>query len=319
MSFSTLGRASSRSQPVTAPQSRPPGGAPDASARGPLNILDRVFLGIPNEREPGALAIVVFMARQYAFTAATVLCVLIGWLSSGGPAAGAKAADGLGLTRAFAFAPLIIFEELGRYAFVRRAERPLRALIVFTAPIVAICALFDLNDLYGLAWEAGSSVLASAVLYWGLRYRGHLPYVVAALMAAHMAIFMAAPNADPTRGKPPAPTNLAPVAPAAGDMRSWAKLYPGGAIATSRTSTLLGLTDWDVNYEVQASPEEIDAFYRQVAHADGFAEEPVFAGLRSFKRDGDEDEFSYMAWRRASGSTVVSFKARTSGKPPPGA
>jgi len=257
--------------------------------------------------------VLVFFARQLALTVVAILVVLIAWLDA--PKGGG---DSSGLLRGLAFAPLIVFEELGRYAFVRRAERPLRALVVFTVPIVAICTLFGWDDPYALGWEAGSTVLASAILYFGLRYRPYLALVVAGLIVAHMTIFMTAPNVDPARGRPPPPSNLAPVAPVVGDMSAWAKLYPGGAIERSSTSRTFGLTDWRVTYAVHASTPEIDAFYRQVAQGQDFKESAVFAGLRSFKRGDDQDEFSYMVWTHPDGSADVSLTARSFGKRSPG-
>jgi hypothetical protein len=311
LSFSTFGRA----KPVAADIGstvRPRTPAPatgGGSSSGFLRGLDKLFLGIPNERAPGVLAVLVFFARQFGFTAIAALLFVAGWFIFAPPVFGGALPTLPAWARFFVVAPLIFFEELGRYSFVRRAERPLRALAFFTIPVVAICALDAHNDLYELTWMTSSTVLASAVIYWGLGRRRHLAYVVAGLFVAHTAVYMAAPSYDPARATWQAPSNLAPVAPKA-DMENWAKLYPGAVISRSSVSTMLSLTDWKVEYSVQASPQEIDAFYRGIARAGGFDDETDFGGERLLEQDSTGDRFSYSVWRRPDGSSEVSFDAR---------
>jgi len=83
MSFSALGRTPASPRPPPAPrlpQYAPPSRSP--GARSLLHWLDRLFLGIPNEREPGALAVLVFFARQLALAVVAILIVLIAWLDA---------------------------------------------------------------------------------------------------------------------------------------------------------------------------------------------------------------------------------------------
>jgi hypothetical protein len=308
MSFSTRGRTQ-RGLPPPQPL-KPVSTAP--GARGVLHWLDRLFLGIPNEREPGALAVLVFFIRQYAFEGVALLLFTTYLLS------GTNRTGGSGdLMRVLTFSPLIVFEELGRYSFVRRADRPLRALIVFTAPIVAISALVDRSDLLAFAWEAGWSLLASAALYWGLRHRPYLAYLTVGLIVAHLCVFEAMPR---RAADPPHQANLAPVAPSISEMSASAKLYPGATINMSRSRKLLGLTSWEVEYAAHASPEEIDAFYQSVALSSGFTQDPLFHGLRTFERASTRDEFHYtiIVWPHTDGIANVSLTARTFGKPSAG-
>ena len=122
------------------------------------NMLDAVFVRVPNERNPGFLAVVVFFCRQFVFSGLAMIALVLGYLAFANPHL-TEDPNFLVFGMILASGPLVFFEELGRYAFVRRAERPLRALAIYTAATAAVCALFFRNDLLVVAWTTGATVL----------------------------------------------------------------------------------------------------------------------------------------------------------------
>jgi hypothetical protein len=282
---------------------------------GSRSVLDRLFLGIPNEREPGFLAVVVFFVRQIGFSAVAILLLLLSWLFLLRPDLHPQDASATSLIGVLMFGPLVFFEELGRYSFVRRADRPLRALVIFTVATALACVVFDTRDYYAMAWSVSATILASVALYFGLRLPRRLPYVVAALIFAHTAIYVIAPRFDPGSDQSDVAVakqtpNLAPVAPSVGGMQSWAKLYPGATIIKSGTDKILTLTDWQVEYKVHALPAQIDMFYEDVARTKGFNSKVTILEWHRFTQDSTRDNFSYMIAPGNGGGYEVIFEAR---------
>jgi hypothetical protein len=292
----------------------------DARPGGLLGVLDLIFLRIPNEQNPGVLAVLVFFCRQFLFSGVAMMLLAAGYLVFVNPDHLLDAPHDVLTGSIIAFGPLVFFEELGRYSMIRRAERPLRALATFTAATAAVCALAFRGYLPLAAWTVSATVLASVALYWGLRHRRYLAWLVAGLIIAHVAAYIAAPHSDTAHASAPKQTaepsaNLAPVAPSVGDMPSWARLYPGAKISQSKTQTLLGLTSWQVNYSVQASPAQVDAFYQKAAQDAGFTDTQTLVGLHTFRQKSTDNDFRYMIWNDVHGPLVM-FEARTFGRSP---
>jgi hypothetical protein len=111
-----------------------------------------------------------------------------------------------------------------------------------------------------------------------------------------------------------ASTGPHPAAPPVGAMPSWAKIYPGATLTTNKTSHLLGMTTWRVNYTVQASADDIAAFYEAAATKNGFNTKRVLVGLHNFRQDSTNSDFQYMIFTGPEGSNVY-FQARSFGQP----
>lgn len=175
---------------------------PEASPRGRIPILgflDRVFLWLPNETKPGVWAVGLVLLRQ----------ATLPWIVMLTPAVAlALASPGLldrvrqnrmpgwsGMAAAIlAFGSIALVEGLSRYAFVRRASQRGRAIVIFTAVIVAAELLISHGRLYTMVWMTASEVLASVALYESLRRRLAPGVIVPAIIAAQTAIYVVAPQ-----------------------------------------------------------------------------------------------------------------------------
>ena len=93
-------------------------------------------------------------------------------------------------------------------------------------------------------------------------------------------------------------------------MPAWAKIYPGATLTVHPTIRVLGVTAWQVSYIVKASPDQIRAFYRDLAAEEGFAETNVIGDQHFFIQDSTHNRFSYLTARATEG-TDVEFDART--------
>jgi hypothetical protein len=289
-----------------------------------LGILDRVFLWIPNERAPGFPAVCVFLLRQTI--APLVLIVgLFAVFALAMPKA--NLIDRMGKAPSSIFVLLLVVllsidavQELNRYAFVRRADRPARALIVFTAAAIGFVIVFYHDNLYALCAAIVAQVAASAAMFYGLRFRRYIAGVIVAIIIGHTAVYAIAAqligSAPAAGSKKDVAASASPTAPDVGGMRSWAKLYPGAVVTESGTSNLLGLTSWKVTYTAQASSDQIDSFYEGVASDLGFNDRQSLAGLHVFRQEDTHNDFRYAVISDPSGSKVL-FEARTFGGPGP--
>jgi hypothetical protein len=108
-------------------------------------------------------------------------------------------------------------------------------------------------------------------------------------------------------GKLTAPAHVGPVSqevPAVGNMRSWAKLYPGAVITRNQTQKLLTLTHWRVSYVTNASADQVSSFYSSTASSEGFTPEAALLGLKLFRNPQNGNRFSYAVEPTAHGSRV---------------
>lgn len=137
-------------------------------------LLELIFLRLPFEEKPGVLAMTLTVLRMTLFGfAGTALLVLMGFRF-----------DAVG--RSLSWFCFVFFEELGRYAFLRRAENLLRAAIFFCLSIVLIeTASYFRPGVELLAYAKLRSpsvvvhVAATALMAWAVRHpRFKLPTFV---------------------------------------------------------------------------------------------------------------------------------------------
>ena len=308
---------------ATAPRLRP---AETPSRNEPANpvlrFLDRVFLWLPNDSAPGIPAIGLYLLRQVTLPFALMLApfAILALVTPKFDLLSLMASNS-GLTWsivAFAFGCMALVQELGRYAFVRRAAAPMRAAAIFTAVTVAVALLFYHDQLYTSGWMIAAQLAASTAIVYALRYRPYIFAVIAALIVGQTAVNVTAPRLfrpPPTAADSasPQPAVVSTDVPSEGDMQAWAKLYPGAVMTKTETQKLMGLTSWRVQYRVQASPDQIDAFYDGLANTEGFSNKQTLLGYHRFTQDSTNNDFSYAAVTDASG-TLVMFEARTFGK-----
>ncbi len=282
-----------------------------------LKFLDRLLLWLPNERSPGLPAVGLFLVRQVMLP----MVLLIGPLIVAG-----LAFPNTNLTQVFSKAPawpaaLFIFlcfgsvQELGRYSFVRRADRPLRSLIIFTITTIMFVVIVYHDEHYRMGFGIAGQIVASGVLFYATRHRKYIVPILLAIIVSDVALYMIVPfksEHDGPKGKNQTPAS-APIAPAIGNMASWAKLYPGAVITKSSSDKFSDLTSWNVSYSVPASPEQIESFYESVAKDQGFAAAQNFGGLHMFRQDDTGNDFSYSVSTGSAGSDV-NFQARTFGR-----
>jgi hypothetical protein len=89
-----------------------------------------------------------------------------------------------------------------------------------------------------------------------------------------------------------------------GNMRSWAKLYPGSIITLNRPQKILSMTQWQVSYDTDVSPDRVAAFYNATASKEGFAPEATIFGIKMFRNPQNGNRFSYSAKATSHGSSV---------------
>jgi hypothetical protein len=287
-----------------------------------LKFLDGVFLWLPNDRSPGVGAVALYLVRQALLTIAVVVAPLIVLMLLAGTSAGkmlnpAAMPPWLGESVvALCFGAFALVQELSRYAFVRHAERPARSLVVFTGVVVVCILIFDHDRLYTPAWMIAWQLATSAVLYFALRRRELIGFVVAGLIACQTLVDVTAPQLFPVKAPAASKATSAPqgtaaasvVPPAVGNMKAWAQLYPGATVTQTKTDKLFGLTTWRVDYQTSASPEEIGAFYQSLAKQQGFTETMGVAGVHIFENPA-RSRFTYVVATDA-GHSDVDFEAR---------
>ena len=152
-------------------------------------LADRLFLWVPNARRPGIGAFLLGLLRECTLPFVLMSLLLLGLapfsrqLSPPNPIG---VAIGLG--------SFVLFEELARYAFVRRAEKRVRAIAIFTvATILVECVTYynpHLSPLHNLIRRAPSwlvHISAGVALYWALTDRRRVLAVVSGLIVLHTA------------------------------------------------------------------------------------------------------------------------------------
>lgn len=152
-------------------------------------LLELIFLRLPFEEKPGVLAMILTVLRMTIFGfAGTALLVLMGFRF-----------DAVG--RSLSWFCFVFFEELGRYAFLRKAENTLRAAIFFCLAIVLIetASYFRPGvDLLAYARLRAPSVavhvLSTALMAWAVRHPKFKLPTFAAIVLVHAAFDVWASN-----------------------------------------------------------------------------------------------------------------------------
>jgi hypothetical protein len=303
------------------PTTLPPETPPPASR--PSNLLfvflDRVFLWLPGEHSPGLPAIAVTLARQAVLP--IVLGIIPGLILLGSGANLSQFLAAKGHEDVFVYLAigaligcLAVVQELNRYAFVRRADRTVRSLLIITVTQIALGLLFNHDRAYTMSWQAAEQVAASVALYFGLRRRDYIGPIIILIMVGHVAVDLTAPGffRPPEAISPPPVAAASVTAPAVGGMQAWAKLYPGSMVTSAKSSTLMGLTSWQVDYMTHASADQVRAFYQAAATNEGFTDTQTLAGMYVYRQTDTNNDFRVLAVQKATGTEVV-FEARTFG------
>jgi hypothetical protein len=161
-----------------------------------FSFLDRVLVWIPRDRKPGGLAIALFLLRitilpwlfalgPFVLAAIVSPTVLAAFRQHGprSPAAGLAAV-------VLIFGSIALVEELGRYGFVRNAERPFRALALFAVLTSLILTAIFHDHPSTMIWLIGTEVATSAVLYCGMLHQKSFGLLVTVNVICHTALFL---------------------------------------------------------------------------------------------------------------------------------
>ena len=279
----------------------------------PSGVLERIFLWIPDAEAPGVLAVLTYILRQTVLPLALLLTPLVIYVTA---THSLPSFEHLGaLFAILVFGCMDLVQELNRYAFVRQAERPFRAATIFcTVTICGIVLLYH-DSPYTLVWMIAAQLSASAALLWGLQAGIYAAPLVAVIVACQTLVSVAAPRLLPHAGgshSSPAGRASTPTAPLVdatppdvGGMRAWAKPYPGATVSRATTLHLLGVTDWRVQYSAHATPEQIRAFYDDLAQQGGFTQQKDFVGQRTYTQPATANEMSVFTLKAGDDTQVV--------------
>jgi len=154
--------------------------------------LSAMLYGLPDPARPALLAFCIVIARA-----------TVGGLVVAAPAAliwGDETIRG-GIPRLVTTIGWVLFEELARLNFAYRAERPVRAALIFLVLIVAVETLFYPTGGYGFGLfllgrtpSIALHVLATAGLALGLTHRKWLWPAFVAIVVLHVAFNFWAPE-----------------------------------------------------------------------------------------------------------------------------
>jgi hypothetical protein len=163
-----------------------------------LNVLNLLFLAVPEAGSPGLAACGVTILRlvliPLAATAAVFAPLGFLWPHLLDGADGAVFADSLGAV--VAFGALAFVQETNRYAFVRTASRPDQALTLYATLLVLVFSAVLLvrgADLYTFAWVLAGEAGATFALRQGLPYLKDRVVLVFGLIVVHGALYVYAP------------------------------------------------------------------------------------------------------------------------------
>jgi hypothetical protein len=129
-----------------------------------------------------------------------------------------------------------------------------------------------------------------------------MTFVVIGLFGAHFAMRLITPSLS----APQSEAQLATVT-AGENMPVWVKIYPGAKDVQIEPRNFMDLRSWRVTYDVQASPEQIQAFYKQIADSNGFSQDntPLGMALHEYRQASTNDDFSVVASAGLSGTDVI--------------
>jgi hypothetical protein len=299
------------------PESHAPVDPEPSEANRLVNILEKAFLWVPCEENPGFPAICLTLVRQIVLPIFVFLAPVIGlaFVSNLQPFAPGYAAPTwwLPIIGPFLFGCFALVEQLGRYGFVRHADRQMRAVSIFSTVPFCLVVMLAHARVFPCVRELAFQIVASIAMLYALRNRNLLPIVIGALVIAQVALNSVFPQhaaASHEIVEKRLDPNIAAKLP------QWAKLYPGAALRQSRVLTVFGLTDWQVIFNVRASPDQIGSFYESAATRSGFTDNNgSMMGLHMYKKPGTDDRFTVMVTADPQGGSLVVFDARSSTQP----
>jgi len=314
-SFGRRGLPGSAPTPSWTPLQAPPPSAPLGVPK--VSFLERMFLWIPDERAPGIPALGLALMRQaflpFILAIVPIVITTVVGLLFIARLPRAQQAPFLDASGGALIACQVLILELNRYAFVRRADDPAKGLLLITGVQIAVGLLISHAWLYTMAWQLAVQLAAAGALYLGLRVRRRIGVIILMIVLGHTVVDIAARRLEPPKAAsaPPAPPQTAETVtvPDVGDMKTWAKLYPGSVVTRATTTSLLGLTDWQVSYTTPATPDQVTAFYRSAAADVGFTQTETLLGLQMYTRPNTNSRFTVLALKTSNG-TLVSYDAR---------
>jgi hypothetical protein len=283
------------------------------------SFFDRVFLWLPDAQAPGFLAIGLVLLRQVLLPVVLMLVpfVVLGLvmanlhLTSFNPGAPLYAVPSWLLLSVlpFLFGTMNLVQELNRYAFVRYAESPVRAMSIFSAVAIGVGLLFSHHGLIVVLGQIAIQLIASAVIIFALNCRNSIAAVLIALVVGQTACDVMLLHTNQTAHVGSLAHKPQAITPAPASLQSWARLYPGAVTERANTMTMLGVVNWSAGYTVKASPDQIGAFYQDLANRQGFTESRVILGQHQFKSPGSISGFRYTVLPSEQGS-MVDFQAQ---------
>jgi len=281
---------------------------------GRARFLDKVFLWLPDAEAPGFRAIGLVLLRQALLPLVVMLVPIVVvaivmvklHMTSFNPGAAGYAIPSWWVASIlpFGFGAMNLVQELNRYGFVRQAERPVRAVSIFSSVAIVVSLLLSHNSLIAVLGAIATQVIASAALIFALDYRKYIAGVLVALIAVHTAydvklLFVTHPNhSGPIAHKPGS------IEPVPASLQSWARLYPGAVPDRANTMTMLGIVNWSARYTIKASPDQIGAFYQDLATRQGFTQTRVILGQHQYSIPGKSSGFRYSVFPTEQGSMV---------------
>ena len=152
--------------------------------------VDYGLFWTPRARRPGLLGFGLYLVRATVWPMVLSFVVLAPFAA----ALPRHPVAGIGVMLGFA----VLVEECGRYGFARRADDPVRALVLFTILVIAVeTAVYwraSASIAINLALRGPSMlvhVAASLALLYGLRHRRRLIAIVACIYVGHLAFDVA--------------------------------------------------------------------------------------------------------------------------------
>ena len=163
---------------------------PRGSARHLPAWVDYGLFWTPGARRPGLLGFGLYLVRATVWPVVLSFVVLAPFAA----ALPRHRVAGIGVMLGFA----VLVEECGRYGFARRADNPIRALVLFTFLVIAVeTAVYwrgSASIAINLALRGPSMlvhVAASLALLYGLRHRSRLIPIAACIFIGHLAFDVA--------------------------------------------------------------------------------------------------------------------------------
>ena len=152
--------------------------------------VDYGLFWTPGARRPGLLGFGLYLVRATVWPMVLSFVVLAPFAA----ALPRHPVAGIGVMLGFA----VLVEECGRYGFARRADDPVRALVLFTLLVIAVeTAVYwraSASIAINLALRGPSMLVhlaASLALLYGLRHRRRLIAIVACIYVGHLAFDVA--------------------------------------------------------------------------------------------------------------------------------